>query len=274
MNSLFRRYSFSRDLVVFVLLSLTALGLIFLGNDQSQNGAVQAVAVDLMGRLAAPVRDLESLRDLRNENGRLRQENALLLLEQTQLREAGYENSRLRQLLDLSQRLPYDTMPARVLGRNTVGIHTLLISVGRNSGIAPNMPVLSSLGLVGKVLDVGKTSSTVHLLTDRNFRVAVRVQRTRVEGIFQWSEGAGGSLHGVHHRASVAVGDTIVTSGMSSIFPSGLLVGIVEQIDSQESVLFQKIRVQPTMPFDRLEEVTVIRGGWGRLSVDGEEAKR
>ena len=42
MNSLFRRYSFSRDLVVFVLLSLTALGLIFLGNDQSQNGAVQA----------------------------------------------------------------------------------------------------------------------------------------------------------------------------------------------------------------------------------------
>ncbi|MBN1541054.1 rod shape-determining protein MreC [candidate division KSB1 bacterium] len=266
MSSLFRKYAVSRDYPVLMLLLVVALGLIFLANDQTQNGPAQRVAVDLMGRLAVPLGTLVELRHLKSENEDLRLENARLRLEQLRLREAELENVRLRRLLHLDYLNRYDALPARVLGRNRIGIHTLVVSVGKSNGVVEHMPVISSDGLVGKILHAGESASTVHLLADRNFRVAARVRRSRAEGIFQWLEGDEGELAGVHHRADVAVGDTIVTSGMSSIFPKGLPVGIASRVEIGQSVLFQQIRVRPTVDFDRLEEVTILRSGWNTLA--------
>ena len=249
----------ARDYGVLTLLIFLSLGLIFLTNREHESGPVYRISLDLMGRISAPVWEVRELFDQRSENRLLRMENTRLRLEISAMREAFYENQRLRRLLDFGLVDRFDCVPAKVLGREPTGIHTILISAGLDDSIAVNMPVVAPDGLVGKVLNVGDQVSSVQILMDRNFRVAARDQKSRIEGIFSWAEQNYGRLEGVHHRAQISVGDTVITSGMSSIFPSGLLIGVVSNVDAEESLLFQKIRVKPTVQFETLEEVFVLR---------------
>ncbi len=248
-----------QDYLILVVAVLVSLSLIFFGNEQSHNGKVQALAIEMMGRIASPVWKARQYFNIMDTNRDLRRENALLQLYNAQLNEAFHENQRLRKLLGLGLMQEYDCIPAKVLGRQQTGIHTIILSAGLEQNVRPNMPVVSANGLVGKISQSGPNYSSAQLLIDRNFRVAVRVQRSRVEGIFKWQEGTVGVLESVHHRADVQGGDIVITSGMSSLFPPGLLIGRVIKVESVSTGLFQDITVQALVDFDRLEEVFIVK---------------
>ncbi len=248
-----------QDYVVLVVVVLVSLSLIFFGNEQTHNGKVQTLAIEMMGRSAAPVWKIRQYFNIMETNRELRRENALLQLHNAQLNEAYNENQRLRKLLGLGLMQEYDCIPAKVLGRQQTGIHTIILSAGREQNVRPNMSVVSANGLVGKISHSGPCYSSAQLLIDRNFRVAVRIQRSRVEGIFRWQEGTSGVLEGVHHRADVQVDDIVITSGMSSLFPPGLLIGKVIKVESMSTGLFQDITVQALVDFNRLEEVFIVK---------------
>ncbi len=254
---LFKRQNLIDYSVLFFLV-LISLTIIFGLNDRTKVSGLYAIALDIRGTLNRPLWYGRQLIRMNKEVRQLQHENALLRIENSEYKEAYYENIRLRKILSFDLRKKFKGIPAKVLGKNDIAIHTLVIGVGKDHGVKVNMPVVSADGLVGKILHSGRHTSSVHLISDRNFRVAVRDQQSRVEGVFEWTEGRQGKMSAVHHSADIQTGHNLITSGMSALFPAGLNVGRVNNVDTTASALFRKVEVELYVDFDRLEEVFVI----------------
>jgi len=175
------------------------------------------------------------------------------------------EGARLRELLELRQAVPMETVAAEVVARDGVPwFRTLTIDKGEADGVALDAPVMSPTGVVGRVVAVGPHAARVQVLLDRDSGAGVLIERSRVPGVVsgQVSGQASGAedlaLEYVPERSDVAVGDVVVTSGLDRIYPKGLVVGRVRYV-GKGSGLFRDIRVEPSARFDRLEEVLVVR---------------
>lgn len=175
------------------------------------------------------------------------------------------EGVRLRELLELRQAVPMETVAAEVVSRDGVPwFRTLTIDKGEADGVALDAPVVSPTGVVGRVFAVGPHAARVQVLLDRDSGAGVLVERSRAPGVV--SGQVSGSYAGaedlvldyVPERSDVAVGDVVVTSGLDRIYPKGLVVGRVRYV-GKGSGLFRDIRVEPSARFDRLEEVLVVR---------------
>ena len=124
--------------------------------------------------------------NVKAENQRLKQRNIQLQLENSRLFEDRLENTRLRQLLDLKNDFPYANIPARVIALDgMLGVQSLVLNKGDKDGVGINMPVISTAGLVGKVIDLSAHHSVVQAVTDKNFSAAARVRDGRDTGIFK-----------------------------------------------------------------------------------------
>jgi rod shape-determining protein MreC len=119
------------------------------------------------------------------------------------------------------------------------------------------MPVVTPEGLVGKLYKVFPRMSIVQLMLDRNFSVSGRVQRSRGLGIVTWTELSGLELIAVPRNSDVQVGDVVVTSDSSALYPPGIRIGLVSHT-TEEASLFKSIHLQPDVDFSQLEEVFVI----------------
>jgi len=175
------------------------------------------------------------------------------------------EGARLRELLELRQAVPMETVAAEVVARDGVPwFRTLTIDKGEADGVALDAPVMSPTGVVGRVVAVGPHAARVQVLLDRDSGAGVLIERSRVPGVVsgQVSGQASGAedlaLEYVPERSDVAVGDVVVTSGLDRIYPKGLVVGRVRYV-GKGAGLFRDIRVEPSARFDRLEEVLVVR---------------
>jgi rod shape-determining protein MreC len=175
------------------------------------------------------------------------------------------ESVRLRELLELRQAVPLDTLAAQVVGRDGVPwFRTLTLDKGEADGVRLDAAVISATGVVGRVFAVGPHAARVQVLLDRDSGAAALVERSRVMGVVSGQVAAAGALGEdlalkyVPERADVAVGDLVVTSGLDRIFPKGLVIGRVRTIGAVAG-LFRDVRVEPSARFDRLEEVLVLR---------------
>lgn len=195
------------------------------------------------------------------ENARLREEVALLQQELLRTEATHKENQRLRDLLDLKTSLHTPSLTATVIGREaTRWFRLLTINKGSEEGIAPGMAVVVPQGIVGRVTTVYGHTAQVLLLTDPGSAVAVRLQRSREEGILEGRGGPTCRLKYLLQSANVQAGDLVVTSGLDGVFPSGLLVGEVRSAGGTGEGLFQQVTVTPSAALDRLEEIVVITG--------------
>ena len=199
------------------------------------------------------------------ENRRLREEVRALQTELQQRSFKAQEAVRLRELLELRQSVPLDTLAAQVVGRDGVPwFRTLTLDKGDKDGVRLDAAVISATGVVGRVFAVGPHAARVQILLDRESGTAALVERSRVSGVVsgQVSGPETGSedlmLKYVSERADVAVGDLVVTSGLERIYPKGLVIGRVRFV-GQVTGLFREVRVEPSARFERLEEVLVVR---------------
>jgi len=171
---------------------------------------------------------------------------------------------RLRELLDLREILPMDTLVAEVVSHDGVPwFRSLTIDKGTTSGVELNAPVMSPTGVVGRVIAVGPHAARVQVLLDRDAGAGVLIERSRVSGVVSGQVGQPESgaaelvMRYVPERADVEIGDVVVTSGFDRIYPKGLVVGRVSYV-GPGSALLKQIRVEPSARFDRLEEVLVV----------------
>lgn len=184
------------------------------------------------------------------------------------------ENKELRQLLDFKKRFSRKTLACEVIARDD-GYgwwQTIRLDKGLEEGIAPDMPVMTLDGLVGRVIEVGAQSCDVLLISDRSFKVSVRFEQ---DGSFGVLQGGGVSLRGAHSlgvlcmptplrvdyvRKDLAIkeGELVVTSGFGGVFPAGLVVGRVVRMNLDESGLYQIADVAPAADLTRLHQVLVV----------------
>lgn len=193
---------------------------------------------------------------LEQENRTLKARIAQLTQELNEYREHHLEGLRLRKLLALKETLPGTVIAARIMDReNAYVFKTILIDKGTSDGLGVGLPVVSSEGVVGRVVDASWNVSRILLLTDYNSNISALVQGSRVQGILQGGGGTTCALKYVERSEEVKVGDTVVTSGLGGVFPGGLILGTVSKVDRKGSGLFLNIDVSPSVHFSRLEEV-------------------
>ena len=198
----------------------------------------------------------------RREVVSLRGENEQLRVQALQAGETREENTRLRRLLVLRDRLPLATVAGEVIGREAGGwVRSLTVNRGRSDGIAQQTPVIMPDGLVGRVVQVHRGAAVIQLLNDPASTVGAVVQRTRTAGLVEGD--AGGAVRFkfmARDGASVAPGDLVVTSGLGTLFPKGLPVGRVVKIEDKGSALFHFAVLAPAVDFSRVEEVLLVTG--------------
>jgi rod shape-determining protein MreC len=166
----------------------------------------------------------------------------------------------MRSLLGSQGRLPYEVLIAELVGivpdPNTFQI---IIDKGADAGISMGQAVLDAQGLFGQVVEVGRFTSRVLLLTDSDHAVPVRVNRNGVRSV------AGGTgdmdsleLENVSISADIVEGDLVETSGLGGRFPPGYPVGIVTSVVVEATSAFAQVLVRPAALLDRSRHVLVI----------------
>ena len=176
-----------------------------------------------------------------------------------ELREVTQENSRLNNLLNFKQKSPLRMVAARVIGRSLDSwSSSIVIDKGRYNGVKNGMVVVSPQGLVGSIVESSENTAKVLLINDPNQGVSSIVQRSRQEGLVSGTLGTSLIMRYLPDEAVIAVGDIIVTSELSQIYPKGLLVGRVVNIGREFSGLNRYALVKPAADLANIEEVLVI----------------
>jgi rod shape-determining protein MreC len=169
------------------------------------------------------------------------------------------ENTRLTNLFELKQQLPYKVIAARVIGRDPSNwSSTVIVNKGSSSGIRKGAASVSFLGLIGRVSDVQPGSATITLINDPNVNVSARVLRSRQEGLACGSLGGTLVLKLLPKDCDVVAGDPVVTSGVTSVYPKGVLIGTVSAIARDFSGLSMYAVIEPAVDLAALEEVLII----------------
>lgn len=234
----------------------------------------------LVGRLLAPVQSglysategvgnffsrMFSGSDLQAENQELEARVAELEAQLQNYQEVKLENERLAGLLNFDTHTEDLTVVgARVIGKSpSHWFNILIINVGLKDGIKVDMPVVTGDGLVGRVVDCGPNFSRVMAIIDSSSGVDAVVERTRDYGIVKGTVTSGGeskllTLSNLPLDADLVPGDTVITSGLSGVFPKGIKIGKVSEVSPSSDGMSNKAIITPWVDFEHLEEVLVI----------------
>ena len=246
-----------RDVFVLVICILISF-LLIITTDEDAGGPFRSVALNSVGFVGKAIYSIQSYFDLAEENRSLRIQNADLAHKNMVLQDALLENIRLRKLLGFREKSQLKLTAAEIIGQNPHDIFNgLILNAGSDRGIQKYAAVLTADGLVGRIIDVNKNYSICQVLFDPSSRVSAKIQRNRELGIIAWDGGNQLQLLYIVKTIKVHVGDVVVTSGMSQIFPENIKIGVVLEVSIENEGMFQEILVQPSVNFNRLEEVQV-----------------
>ena len=199
-----------------------------------------------------------ALRGVREENARLARENIDLRVQLQQARANAAGADDMRALLGLRPHLPWKTTGADVVaGSLSPDFRAITIDKGFGDGIARDMPVINAAGVLGRVAQPAGNTATVQLIIDRSAAAAVRVDRTRTEGIALGNGDGTLRLEYLSATAEIAEGDTVVTAGIDGVYPPGLGVGRVERVE-RVGPAYRQVVIRPFADFSRLETVLVL----------------
>ncbi|MCL1786738.1 MAG: rod shape-determining protein MreC [Defluviitaleaceae bacterium] len=212
---------------------------------------------------------LANNRRLLDEINSLREENTILRIENDRLQLAGDENATLNALFDMRQRYGHlPTIGARVIGHSPNDWHRrFFLDRGTEDGVAGNMAVIGDGGLLGVVRQVDAGRSQFVSIIDSEFSVAVMTARTgdigMVSGDIRLMQQGLIRMERIEAAAQIIPGDEIRTSTHSSIFPPGILVGVIESIHPNPDGHTRHAIVRPAVVLDNIEMVLIVTAVFG-----------
>ena len=177
------------------------------------------------------------------------------------------ENKKLLELLDLEESLSeFDYINATVVTRNTSSFFSFfIINKGSNSGIDKGMAVITSGGLIGVVDSASSNISVVKMITDSDSRNKVSVKivsgDSSITTVMAMDENKRMVATGIEKGVDVKVGDKVITSGLSDIFPSGLLIGYVDKIFDDNYKISKNVSVKLSSSIEDIRYVAVLKRG-------------
>lgn len=216
-------------------------------------GAVAASPFNALGNAFSNASaSSETLEELRRENERLTAEVA-------ELTEAQHAAERLEALDNLKKEYKLTGISARIIGSaGNAWSSSVIIDKGSKDGFEIGMPVCSSGGVIGQIVEVSSTTSTVRLITDEQSGVSAMVQASRAQGTLKGQADGTLRLEYVVADAEVSSEDIVVTSGLGGVFPKGLPLGTVSSVERSSNDVYYSIVVRPFTLAENNEEVLVI----------------
>ena len=265
----------SKYLLLILTVLCTLMMLITFGTDtfnRPLNVVVRKVIVPFQqgigkmgGWLSKRSDELEQIRNLLDENARLKEQIAVLTEENILLQQDKYELNNLRQLMELNEQYEeYKKVGARIIARDSGNWYSsFIVDKGSNQGIEADMNVIAGGGLVGRVTAVGPNWARVTSIISDNSNVSGMTISTGnnliVSGDLQlMSQGNIRFGQLVDSKNLVAEGDKIVTSNISDKYLPNLLIGYISSIDRDSNNLTKSGLITPAVDFEHLEEVLII----------------
>ena len=214
------------------------------------------------------------LRGVRAENRQLKEQIEQMRLEQVRVREDATQAHRLQSLLAFKEQFIAKTVPAQVIGSSGSDLSwSIYIDKGSNAGIARDMAVITSGGIVGKVLRVYPSTSLVLMINDQSSGVGAMLEKSRLQCVARGTPNGELILDRVMSDEQVIAGENVLSSGGDQIFPKGLPVGTVSRVGPGRE-MFLSIKVKPAADLSRLEEVLVVTEKQERAPLEAESGGR
>lgn len=209
--------------------------------------------------------NFSTMKQLKSENKKLREQVDALTTENNYLQEERYEFERLQELYKLDQNYAeYEKTAAHVIGKDAGNwFGTFTIDKGSKDGIEVNMNVLAGSGLVGIVTDVGPTWAKVRSIIDDSSNISAMTISTSDTCIVSGDMALMGTGQIAFSQMEnndnvVAVGDQIVTSYISDKYLQGILIGSVSEVNVDSNNLTRSGYITPAVDFKNIQEVLVI----------------
>ena len=224
---------------------------------------VQSPVTTISGSLNNYFQSFATMRTAQSENDKLKQQVQELEVKVQNKESLSVENERLKSLLELKERSPYDVLPAQIIGRDpSAWFDTSIINRGSLDGVKLNMPVVTNGGLVGRVTSVSPLTAQIYLVTREKVSEGGIIGEVGSSNALGVVSGTGKKelleMGYVPGSVEVAVGESVFTTGQEGIYPPGLKLGEVVEVRSGSATVPHQIFIKPSANLSSLEEVAVL----------------
>ena len=272
MSSFFKRKGVIAAAIITVVV-LVCAAIAHFGGTNPVSKVLRTVFSPFQNGFSYIVNKVTDTTDFIREMNGYKEENARLVGEINELKKqnkdvANYreENERLKETLELQNSLEnYSTVAASVIAYSSNNWYdTIQISKGSLAGVAVGNAVITPDGVVGKVVETGPTWSIVSTILNPDNAMGVKVSRTSdvavVEGDSELYSQNYCKMTFIDKGSNLIIGDILETSGSGEIYPAGLSVGVIREINSDAMGNLNYATVEPLVDFNKLYEVLVING--------------
>lgn len=224
---------------------------------------VQSPVTTVTSSVSGYFGSIADLRGAQGENDALKQRVQELEVELKAKEDLATENQRLNGLLNLPEKTKYKVLNARIIGRDpSVWFDSSIVNRGSLDGVKLNMPVVTNGGLLGRVTAVGPLTAQVDLVTRDKSGVGAVVGE--IAGSNALGVVIGSSkrelieMRYVPGSADVQVGQIVYTTGQDGIYPAGLKVGEIVEVDSGSATTPHRIMIRPSAGIGSMQEVGIL----------------
>ena len=241
-----------------LLFSFLIFGLVlFMGSVDSRIKKAKFFSKTILSPFILSINNFNSYAKIKQYNNEL----------QIQLANQFIENAHLKTLLQKNQlyKFEYATKDTAFVLADVIGItgnlssFNIIVNKGQKHGVENNDPVLSSKGIVGKVVQSYYDFSVIMPMTSPDFKLAILDKNTNIQGILETSVSEQTYISFISVGSTISIGDTIVTSNLSQLFPPGYPVGTISSIEESQDAMYIKGRITPKTAFNNLESVFILK---------------
>jgi len=232
---------------------------IFFINNSFQRLTIISSSNAVVGSVYAEKNDLTKYFNLLEQNNKLAAENAML---RARVKEAYFLSTRKNFYRhDSTQIQQYSFYSARAINATTnLQSNFITLNKGVMQGVRKDMGVISPSGLVGVVVNVSNNYSTVLPIINNRFTASVEIKRTKNFGLLKWDgvNSRYARIEDIANHARIVKGDTVITRASSAIYPTGIMVGVIDEIEQPEGSNYLDLKIRLSVDFSKISTVYVI----------------
>ena len=251
----------AKDHILTALILIIAV-VLMVGRYQGGLNNLRKASITVFSYLEEPLSNVRVYRQALKTNTYLRKQNVLLLDELSRLRAAEQRNEQLRELLQFSSESNLSLYPVQIVGKELNQVtNSLTVDAGKEEGITNGMPMVSSEGLVGKVILTANGYSQIMPYYNTLFKVSAKLQQSNAYGIVSWDGESKTELelNYVPQTTVVDTGEVVVTSGYSNQFPPDIPIGKVLRTEPQEGKETQRVYIKPFVDLFEIAEGFIVK---------------
>jgi len=251
----------AKDHILTALILIIAV-VLMVGRYQGGLNNLRKASITVFSYLEEPLSNVRVYRQALKTNTYLRKQNILLLDELSRLRAAEQRNEQLRKLLQFSSESNLSLYPVQIVGEELNQVtNSLTVDAGKKEGVTNGMPMVSSEGLVGKVILTANDYSQIMPYYNTLFKVSAKLQQSNAYGIVSWDGESKTELelNYIPQTTVVDTGEVVVTSGYSNQFPPDIPIGKVLRTEPQEGKETQRVYIEPFVNLFEIAEGFIVK---------------